>query len=264
MRGVESVVLGGSRATGCAGAHSDIDIGIYYDARTFDAEELRRRAAELDDARRADAATEPGAWGPWINGGGWLTVDGFPVDILYRDIARAGAVIDDCLRGNITIDYQCGHPFGFVNSIYMGETACCVELFSASPRLREEKARLSPFPEVYRAAAIDKFLWECGFSLLCGKQALGRGDAVYAAGSLFRCAVSLFHVIYAANGMYMLNEKGALARLVKSGARMPEGFAEEVTAALSNCGGEHEAAAFGKIERQYENVCRMTGAARPL
>ena len=182
VRGVESVVLGGSRAVGCAGAHSDIDIGIYYDAREFDAEELRRRAAELDDARRADAATEPGAWGPWINGGGWLTVDGFPVDILYRDIARAGAVIDDCLRGNITIDYQCGHPFGFVNSIYMGEAACCVELFSASSRLREEKARLSPFPEVYRAAAIDKFLWECGFSLLCGKKALGRGDAVYASG----------------------------------------------------------------------------------
>ena len=62
VRGVESVVLGGSHATGCAGAHSDIDIGIYYDARTFDAEELRGRAAELDDARRADAATEPGAW----------------------------------------------------------------------------------------------------------------------------------------------------------------------------------------------------------
>lgn len=110
VRGVESVVLGGSRAVGCAGAHSDIDIGIYYDTREFDAEELRRRAAELDDARRADAATEPGAWGPWINGGGWLTVDCFPVDIMYRDIARTGAVIDDCLRGNITIDYQCGQP----------------------------------------------------------------------------------------------------------------------------------------------------------
>ena len=264
VRGVESVVLGGSRATGCAGAHSDIDIGIYYDAREFDADELRRRASALDDAHRTDAATEPGAWGPWINGGGWLTVDGCPVDILYRDIARVSAVIDDCLRGNITIDYQCGHPFGFVNSIYMGETACCVELFSASPRLREEKARLSPFPEVYRAAAIDKFLWECGFSLLCGRKVLGRGDAAYAAGSLFRCAVSLFHVLYAANGMYMLNEKGALARLEKSGAQMPEGFAADVTAALSNCGGGHEAAAFGKIERQYENVCRMTGRERPL
>lgn len=264
VRGVESVVLGGSRATGCAGAHSDIDIGIYYDAREFDADELRRRASALDDAHRTDAATEPGAWGPWINGGGWLTVDGCPVDILYRDIARVSAVIDDCLRGNITIDYQCGHPFGFVNSIYMGETACCVELFSASPRLREEKARLSPFPEVYRAAAIDKFLWECGFSLLCGRKVLGRGDAAYAAGSLFRCAVSLFHVLYAANGMYMLNEKGALARLEKSGAQMPEGFAEEVTAALSNCGGGHEAESFGKIERQYENVCRMTGRDRPL
>ena len=44
---------------------------------------------------------------------------------------------------------------------------------------------------------------------------------------------------------------------------MPEGFAEEVNAALSS-GGEHEAAAFGKIERQYENVCRMTGRDRPL
>ena len=87
----------------------------------------------------------------------------------------------------------------------------------------------------------------CADFLCCAaKKRSGRGDAVYAAGSLFRCAVSLFHVLYAANGMYMLNEKGALARLVKSGARMPEGFAEEVTAALSNCGGEHEAAASAK------------------
>ena len=62
----------------------------------------------------------------------------------------------------------------------------------------------------------------------------------------------------------MLNEKGALARLEKAGAQMPEGFAEEVTAALSNCGGGHEAESFGKIERQYENVCRMTGRDRPL
>ncbi len=264
VRGVESVVLGGSRAAGNAGPHSDIDIGIYYDARSFDAGEAVRRAALLDDARRPDAATEPGAWGPWINGGGWLTVRSFPVDILYRDIGRVSEVIGDCLRGNITIDYQCGHPFGFVNSIYMGEAACCAELFSASERLRAEKARLTPFPEVYRSAAIAKFLWECGFSLMCGRKAAGRGDAVYAAGSLFRCAVSLLHVLYAANSMYMLNEKGALARLVKSGAQMPLDFAEDVNAALSSCGGADEAAAFGRIEGQYENVCRMLGAARPL
>ena len=262
--GVESVVLGGSRATGCAGANSDIDVCIYYNARKLDVKKLRLRASELDDMRRADAATEPGAWGPWINGGGWLTIDGFSVDILYRDIDRVSAVTGECLRGLITIDYQCGHPFGFVNSIYMGEAAYCVDLFSTSSWLRDEKARLSPFPEVYRDAAIDKFLWECGFSLMCGGKARGRGDAVYSAGSLFRCAVSLLHVLYAANGMYMLNEKGALARLVKFDARMPEGFAADVTAALSNCGGEHEAAAFGKIERQYEKVCRMTGRERPL
>lgn len=265
IRGVESVVLGGSRATGCAGAESDIDIGIYYDAGRFDADEFRLRASQLDDARRKDAATEPGAWGPWINGGGWLNVDGFSVDVLYRDMDKVSAVIGGCLRGDITIDYQCGHPFGFVNSIYMGEAAYCVELFSSSSRLREEKARLSPFPETYRDAAVRKFLWECGFSLMCGRKAAGRGDALYVSGSMFRCAVSLLHVLYAANGMYMLNEKGALARLVKTeGALMPDGFAEDVSSALSNCGGEAEATAFGKIEKHYVEVCRLTGAARPV
>lgn len=265
VRGVESIVLGGSRATGNAGAGSDIDIGIYYDARSFDSEELRKRAAELDGMNRPDAATEPGAWGPWINGGGWLEVDGFAVDILYRDADRVGSVIDDCLRGNITIDYQCGHPFGFVNSIYMGEAAYCVELFSASERLRSEKARLFPFPETYRRAAVEKFLWECGFSLMCGKKAAGRGDVLYVSGSLFRCAVSLLHVLYAANGMYMLNEKGALARLVNSsGARVPDGFAEDAASALANCGGGHEASAFGKIEKHYEEICRRLGVERPV
>ena len=111
--------------------------------------------------------------GPWINGGGWLTVDGFPVDILYRDIARAGAVIDDCLRGNITIDYQCGHPFGFVNSIYMGEAACCVELFSASSRLRNEKARLSPFPEVTGQPRFPNFYGNVDFLCCAAKKRSG-------------------------------------------------------------------------------------------
>ena len=72
MRGIDAVVLGGSRATGTAGRDSDIDIGIYYDAGTFDLDDFRGRAALIDDEHRRDAVTSPGEWGPWINGGGWL------------------------------------------------------------------------------------------------------------------------------------------------------------------------------------------------
>lgn len=32
-------------------------------------------------------------------------------------------MIDDCHAGQITIDYQPGHPHGFVSSIYIGEVA---------------------------------------------------------------------------------------------------------------------------------------------
>jgi len=71
------------------------------------------------------------------------------------------------------------------------------------------------FPKNYRKAAIEKFLWECDFSQQCGRKAIGKGDIPYAAGSLFRCAVSLLQVLYAINGMYILNEKGSLGRLLK-------------------------------------------------
>jgi len=32
--------------------------------------------------------TAPGEWGPWVDGGGWLTVDGAAVDWIYRDLDR--------------------------------------------------------------------------------------------------------------------------------------------------------------------------------
>jgi hypothetical protein len=62
----------------------------------------------LDDEHRQDAITRPGDWGTWINGGGWLKIDDMAVDILFRETKNVIAVIEDCVDGNITIDYQCG------------------------------------------------------------------------------------------------------------------------------------------------------------
>lgn len=257
ISGIDAIVLGGSRATGTASEASDIDIGIYYDEKVFDIKSFKLKAASLDDDRRIDAITDLGAWGPWINGGGWLKIDGVAVDILFKNTRKVIAVIDDCLNGKLTIDYQCGHPFGFVNSIYMGEVAYCKILSSNNEIIAEQKNRLREFPETYRQAVINRFLWECDFSLMCGRKAIDKADIIYVAGSLFRCAGCLLQVLYAVNGMYMLNEKGSLARLLKQpNAYVPENFASDIQSALSGLREDSLQAGFDKMQEQYNTVLR--------
>src|SRR5215213_1914721 len=102
VEGVKAIVLGGSRARGTHTASSDVDLGIYYDPDSpLDVSALRKVATGLDDEHRADVITEIGGWGPWINGGGWLKIQSYPVDFLYRDLRTVGAVIDDCLHEKV-------------------------------------------------------------------------------------------------------------------------------------------------------------------
>jgi hypothetical protein len=69
-----------------------------------------KAATDLDDLHR-DALTSPiHGWGPWVNGGAWLTVDGIAVDLIYRDLSRVEAVIDACRAGHVETGQQAGHP----------------------------------------------------------------------------------------------------------------------------------------------------------
>lgn len=259
VAGIDAIVLGGSRATGTANKDSDIDIGIYYDKELFDLSLFKQKAVSLDDEHQKNVITNPGEWGPWINGGGWLKIDGIAVDILFRDTQKVISVIDDCIDGKISIDYQCGHPFGFVNSIYMGEIAYCKILSNNNSLISKQKNRLKDFPENYRKAAIAKFLWECEFSQQCGRKAIGKGDILYAAGSLFRSAVSLLQVLYAINGMYMLNEKGSLERLLgQKEAYIPKDFVKDMEAALSGLSKDSIQACFDRIQVQYSEIFKHT------
>ncbi|MCM3745777.1 nucleotidyltransferase domain-containing protein [Paenibacillus pasadenensis] len=153
IEGIKAIVLGGSRAGGTHTSHSDIDIGIYYDsASRLDIAELQKAAAELDDEHRSNLITDIGGWGPWINGGGWLVVEQYPVDILFRDLTQVSKVIQQCLSGEVTMDYQPGHPHGFVNSIYFSEVALCKVLWDCSGILADLKSRTTPYPAVLKAA----------------------------------------------------------------------------------------------------------------
>jgi len=234
VEGVSAVVLGGSRARGTHTRKSDIDLGIYYHPdRPLDLEALNRVATRFDDGQRAGILTPLGGWGPWINGGGWLTVQSIPVDFLYRDLKKVSAVIEACRQGQVEIVYQPGHPFGFLNSIYMSEIALCQVLWeSERGEVSALKVRTTPYPAALKQALIDKFAWEIDFSLGIGRKASARGDVTYAAGCCFRAANCLLQLLFAFNETYWMNEKGAVA-LAETFSRRPANFKQRVESAFT-------------------------------
>ncbi|MCY9698265.1 nucleotidyltransferase domain-containing protein [Paenibacillus alginolyticus] len=231
--GIKAVVLGGSRACGTETSESDIDIGLYYQSGyPIDTEALESLASALDDEHRNGLITPIGGWGPWINGGGWLKMGGYSMDLLYRDAEIVTGVITDCRKGRIDIHYQPGHPHGFCTSIYMGEAAYCRPLWDPDGLVAEMKTLTDPYPDPLRQATIAKFMWEADFSVSNAKKAWSRKDVSYAAGHLFRTVSCLTQVLFACNGVYLLNEKGAVAQcsrfqLAPSDfeSRVREGFA---------------------------------------
>ncbi|MGE5654767.1 MAG: nucleotidyltransferase domain-containing protein [Bacillota bacterium] len=212
--GVKAVALGGSHSRGEADQHSDYDIGIYYWGDQLDLQALDQAVRSLDDGHRDGLLNPPGAWGRWINGGAWITVDSVPVDILLRDLTWVESVVSSCLAGEITIDYQAGHPFGFVNTIYAAETHYCRPLWQdQSAPLDRLKALLhsnGAYAPAMKEAVIHKFLWEAWFSLACGRKAALKGELHYAMGSVFRAVCAWLQVLFALNNRYLMNEKGAL------------------------------------------------------
>jgi predicted nucleotidyltransferase len=133
---IEGIVLGGSRARGTHTKDSDIDIGIYYNSELFDLVTINQLATELDDEHRDNLVVPPGAWGDWVNGGGWLVINGCHVDLILRDIKRVEQVMKDTEQGIVTANYQTGHPHGYISAMYRGELAISKVLYYRKTHLR--------------------------------------------------------------------------------------------------------------------------------
>ena len=144
--GIRAIVLGGSRARGEATAQSDYDIGLYYEAdHPIDTGRLAKAAMLLPGAA-SSSVTAIGEWGPWINGGVWLTVAGTRVDLLYRELGKVRGVIEACRAGRIERVYQPGHPHAFVSAIYMGEVALAQVLWDPEQVMAPLKRLCTPYP----------------------------------------------------------------------------------------------------------------------
>ena len=231
--GIAAIVLGGSQARGNATASSDVDLGLYYRADApIDTAALDQAVQTLVDTPRPGLVTPIGEWGPWINGGGWLTVQGQPVDLLYRDLSRVTQVVADACAGRLEVAYQPGHPHAFVSSICLGEIAVCRVLWDPEGVLAPLKAQAHPYPPRLQAATVQRFFWESDFSLQVARKAALRGDAGYVAGCCFRCIACLMQVIFALNEQYLLNEKGAVALAATFPRTLPE-LPARIAAALA-------------------------------
>lgn len=257
VAGIEAIVLGGSRSRGDALPTSDYDLGLYFrDERPIDVEALKRAMLPLIDPGSQATITPTGEWGRWIVGGGWLTIGGRAVDLLYRSADAVGATIDQALEGVISVDYQPGHPHGFVSAIWLAEVHHCQPLHDPAGIIAGLKRRIVPYPRRLAIALVDRFQWEIGFAAACAAKAIARGDRSYIAGSIFRALACAAQVICAINGTFVMNEKGALA--LASGLPLtPPDFAARIDALWDRFGENDHAAAIEQLGLIESDVARL-------
>lgn len=230
--GVVAVSLGGSHARGTDRPDSDLDLGLAYDAaRPFDLTALNVLCRDLDDSATAEA-TPPGGWGPWVDGGAWLTVQGQRVDFIYRELGRVEKSVEDALAGRVSLHAQGGHPHGIHGHHYAAELATGVILHDPSGRLERLRARLGGYPAPLAQALGKHYGWQPDIWLYGMEKGLKRGDLHYAQGCAYQVVMALVQLLCARERVWLLNEKGAVA-LAGALPGAPLHFEARVNAALA-------------------------------
>ncbi|WP_328540716.1 nucleotidyltransferase domain-containing protein [Streptomyces sp. NBC_00344] len=226
--GIRAIALGGSRARGTHRPDSDWDLGLYYRGRP-DLSALTELACDIAD--RPVEVAAPGGWGPWVDGGAWLTVGGVAVDWILRDLDRVERVWADCREGRYEVGIQPGHPLGFWSPAYPGEVALGRVLADPAGELTALRAQTLRYPEPLRRA-LSEAAWEAGFSVAAARKSARSGDVLHGSLCLSRAFGVLVQSLHAHHRVWCVNEKGALAAAAAL-PRTPTDFAARVSAALT-------------------------------
>jgi predicted nucleotidyltransferase len=236
ISGIKAVVLGGSHARGRAKPESDIDLGLFYtEAQPFSIQQVRELVEAVNDTANP-VVTDFYGWGPWVNGGAWLTIGGQRVDFIYRSLEHVERVIAEAEAGHYELDYVQQPPFGFFSATYLGELAICVPLFDPAARVGSLKQRVVNYPEALRRAIVQDYLWQAEFNLAAfARKFAARADAYGTAACLTRVVNQLILVLFALNRQYLLNDKTALAEITEF-AHAPQAFAPRVQQTLAHVG----------------------------
>jgi hypothetical protein len=201
--GVLAVHFGGSRAAGNATPDSDWDSSIYY-RQDFDVGGIRALGWP-------GTITEIGGWGPVMNGGAWLTVDGKNIDIHYRDLEEIDHLQVDAEAGHFTVYRSPFFIAGLPSYVPLAELA-------TGELLRGEL----PVPEMPIALRRGGSAWWRGEAAkdLGYASTLVRSSSALTLGLLARIIVEVGHAVFCERGQWTTNEK----RLVEvAGLREVEG-----------------------------------------
>ena len=175
-------------------------------------------------------------WGPWVNGGAWLTIGGQRVDFIYRSVEHLDRVIDEAEAGRHELDYAQQPPFGFFSGTYLGEVAVCVPLLDRDECVERLKRRVAKYPEALRRAVVQDYLWAAEFGLAAfARKFAARGDAYGTAACLTRVVNQLVLMLFALNRKYLINDKTALAEAAEF-ERTPQRFESRVQTIFAGLG----------------------------
>jgi predicted nucleotidyltransferase len=234
--GMKAVVLGGSHARGRAQPGSDIDLGLFYsEAAPFSIQSIRELAESVNDTP-GPVVTDFYGWGPWVNGGAWLTIDGQRVDFIYRKLEHVERVIANAEAGRYETHYLQQPPFGFFSATYLGEIAICIPLFDPESRLDALKRRVADYPDALRSAVVQDYLFMAEFTLTSfAPKYAARSDTYGTAACMTRAVNELVMALFALNRKYPINDKTALAEVAEF-ERAPRDFAPRVQKTLAHLG----------------------------
>jgi len=266
ISGIKAVVLGGSHARGRAQPGSDIDLGLFYsEVAPFSIERVRELAEAVNDTTEP-VVTDFYAWGPWVNGGAWLTIGGQRVDFLYRNLAHVERVITEAEAGRYDVHYLQQPPFGFFSATYLGEIAICIPLFDPDARIDALKRRVAHYPELLRRVVVQDYFFMAEFGLAAfAPKFAARSDIYGTAACLTRAVNELVLALFALNRKYPINDKTALAEVTEF-ERAPRDFATRVQTTLANLGSspaELSAAVQSIVQLLRESIESAEGMYQP-
>ncbi|SDH28345.1 nucleotidyltransferase domain-containing protein [Agrococcus jejuensis] len=230
--GVVAVVMGGSRARNAHAPSSDVDLGLYTrGAVDFDA--LDELAARWSSTSTRFA--RPGEWGPWVDCGAWLEVDGMPVDWIRRDLDRVEQQWTRAQRGEHAFHAQAGHPLGFLDVAYVGELVHARILQDPTDALQLLRERMERMPDALGDALVAG-LWEADLLLTQAGKAAARGDDAFVLLCLSRTVLLACHALAGRDRRWVVNEKRLVAE-AQTMPHAPDGLERRVRNALSTVDG---------------------------
>jgi predicted nucleotidyltransferase len=250
--GVRAVVLGGSHARGRAGPESDIDLGVLYSEAAPFAIQSVRELADVVNNTHGPVVTNFYDWGPWVNGGAWLTIGAQRVDFLYRNLEQLDRVIAEAEAGRYEVHYLQQPPFGYFSATYLGEVDVCIPLIDPEARLDVLKQRVTRYPEALRRAVVRDLLFAVEFGLAAFAPKFAARSDAYGTAACLACAVhQLVLVLFALNRKYLINDKTAMAEIAEF-EHAPREFGRRVQKSLAHVG-----ASFEELAAAVESVSQL-------